>query len=330
MAYKVIKWLIIPFFAIFLMSENVSAVNFDLSNYSLENNIVRAENACRIQNGETAPSGLASCSFDSVSGIQLLKEIQTVNSYELKKGDIVEFYFIVATQQNYDASGGTYFINEVSNTNGLITLDYEAIDDYSSLDFVTFDNQMTSDNAYVLYDFFAIYKVAKVYRITQLVPSDGTYNLGLNITSTSPNRYIFSFIQSVQDVFYFSIKNFNIYRRSESSEDAAAKKDLESTQNIENQNTSDTPGGDNQSATNLIGNISGIFNQIANIPVGSSCNIDANFGNLDLGNLNLCTGKENMPFIVNFGATVFQLVFVVSTGLILVRQVLSLYDWSRK
>lgn len=107
-------------------------------------------------------------------------------------------------------------------------------------------------------------------------------------------------------------------------------KENEAVENIENQDVSDIPAGDNEAATNLIGNITGIFNQIRDVPTGSDCNIPANWGHLNLGNLNLCTGKENMPFIVNFGATVFQLVFVVGTGLILVRQVLNLYDWSRK
>lgn len=108
------------------------------------------------------------------------------------------------------------------------------------------------------------------------------------------------------------------------------QQEQQSIDNIENQSTSDIPTGDNQSATNLIGNITSIFNQIKDAPVRNNCNIPANWGHLNLGNVNLCTGKENMPFIVNFGAAVFQLVFVVGTGLILVRQVLALYDWSRK
>ena len=98
---------------------------------------------------------------------------------------------------------------------------------------------------------------------------------------------------------------------------------------ISKQSTDDINTGDQSSATNLIGNIQGIFTEIGNIPVGSTCSISGNFGNLNLGDLNLCTGKENLPFVVTFGAYCFELIFVVGTSIILVKQVLSIFDWAR-
>lgn len=107
-------------------------------------------------------------------------------------------------------------------------------------------------------------------------------------------------------------------------------KEEQATENIENQSEPTSETGDNSASTNLIGNISGVFSQIGNIQASSNCYIPANWGNLNLGNINLCTGKENMPWVVNFGAQVFQFVFVIGTGIILVKQVLALYDWSRR
>ena len=94
-----------------------------------------------------------------------------------------------------------------------------------------------------------------------------------------------------------------------------------------------TPGdintGDSTSATNLLTNIRNIFTAIGNAPVGNTCSINANLGNLNLGNINFCTGKEQLPFPVTFGAYAFELIFVVGTSLLLIRQLLSLFDWAR-
>lgn len=98
---------------------------------------------------------------------------------------------------------------------------------------------------------------------------------------------------------------------------------------IENQSTDDIDTGDDSSATNLIGNINTLFTQIGNIQASDSCSVPADFGNLDLGNINFCTGKDKLPFVVTFGAYAFELIFVVGTAIILVKQVLSLFDWAR-
>lgn len=112
--------------------------------------------------------------------------------------------------------------------------------------------------------------------------------------------------------------------------DAVNAPEEQAAEDISGQSTSDIPASDDSSATNLIGNISNIFTQIGNIPTSSSCTVPANFGNLDLGNLNFCTGKENLPFVVTFGAYCFELIFVIGTSIILVRQLLGILDWSRQ
>ena len=87
--------------------------------------------------------------------------------------------------------------------------------------------------------------------------------------------------------------------------------------------------GDNSASTNIIGAVGTIFNSILTAPKGNSCSVAANFGNLNLGLLDFCTGKENFTFVVNFVSSISVILIVCGTSLILVKQVLSLYDWAR-
>lgn len=107
------------------------------------------------------------------------------------------------------------------------------------------------------------------------------------------------------------------------------EKEEQAAEDIENQTTEDVQVGDQSGMTNAVGVVSGIFNQIGSVQA-TDCNFTANFGHLNLGNLNFCTGKENFPFIINFVSSIFTLIVVVGTILILVRQILGLYDWARK
>lgn len=106
-------------------------------------------------------------------------------------------------------------------------------------------------------------------------------------------------------------------------------KEEQAVEDIENQSTDDVDVGDQSGMTNAVGVVSGIFTQIGSVQA-TDCNFTANFGHLNLGQLNFCTGKENFPFIINFVSSIFTLIVVVGTILILVKQVLGLYDWARK
>lgn len=105
-------------------------------------------------------------------------------------------------------------------------------------------------------------------------------------------------------------------------------KEEQAVEDIESITEDDVDVGDQSSMTNAVGIVSGIFNQIGSVEA-TDCTIPADFGNLNLGNLNLCTGKDKFPFIINFVSSVFTLVMVVGTMLILVKQIIGLYDWAR-
>lgn len=102
-----------------------------------------------------------------------------------------------------------------------------------------------------------------------------------------------------------------------------------SVDNISGQSTSDINAGDMTAMNNLIGNISSFFNQINNVSPNTACTVPANFGHLNLGDISLCTGKENLPWVVTFGAYAFQMIWVVGIALLIIRQVLGVLDWSR-
>lgn len=157
-------------------------------------------------------------------------------------------------------------------------------------------------------------------------PANGSY-----IASNDVSFSNFSIVVSPVS-FWINDGNGDVVNGLNDVEDAIkeqTQKEEDAASEIENQDTSDIDTGDDSSATNLIGNISTLFNQISSIQASSSCNIAADFGNLDLGNLNLCTGKDKLPFVVTFGAYAFELIFVVGTAIILIKQVLGLFDWAR-
>lgn len=153
--------------------------------------------------------------------------------------------------------------------------------------------------------------------------------------SESPLFYIEDYQNYDDNMFWIkmSVTDEPLYDDNSSWQDDWSKVQYEAEQDAVNNISGLTPGdintGDSSSATNLIGNINNIFNAIGNAPVGQTCTVPANFGHLDLGNINFCNGKENMPFVVTFGAYAFELIFVVGTSLVLISQVLSILDWAR-
>lgn len=157
-----------------------------------------------------------------------------------------------------------------------------------------------------------------------------SYNIRSIYFSTSDYQYY------TTDSIWHIVNSINTYLRNNPTAsaqdiaDAVNAPEEEASQNISDQSTSDIDAGDSSSATNLLGNIQGIFNQINGIPVGNTCSIPADFGHLDLGNINFCTGKDKLPFPVTFGAYCFELIFVIGTSIILIKQVLSILDWSRR
>lgn len=345
MANKIIKCIFISFLAVFLMSYNVNAL--DLTEEVVIRNVYRNPYWRDNNSGSVFANGSHGYGNNvdfSGSSYITLKSSGNNNI----TADVGDYFIINGTVIAYANDPG--YLNQ-STFFGLSTSDVDCpIIDFD-VDEVQVDLNNASQHRSSRYTFTA---TCRVYTAVSTGPSINLYLATAGPQAGSILYYVQmnAMVQAYADTSVnniasrlSTISNYlqNIYSNNEDilnvlndlsdnlgAQGEAAQKELDSTENIENQSEPTQDTGDNAASTNLIGNISSVITQIGNIPASSSCNIPANWGNLNLGNLNLCTGKENMPWVVNFGAQVFQFVFVIGTGIILVKQVLALYDWSRK
>lgn len=298
--------------AVLVMSHNVGAVALNLNVRYVRSHVgtisAALPNSCR----STATGGVQGTSNDC-----MFSSPTVATGYgEYLAGDIIEIdfiYLIVAVNDSLDA--WAYDIKPVS----------------------------LGDNTNIAY-------LGQSFE--QLNSSEGMMKYYIRVNSYSSNTYGVSFTGNIHlynneylnamvttwriDNVDLSTINNNLQGVIDAIEDSAdssteyQQQEQQAVENIENQTTQDTQDQlpDTSTATNLIGNIQSIFTQIGNIQP-SNCSIPADFGHLDLGNLNLCTGKENLPFIVTFGAYAFELIFVIGASIILVKQVVNMFDWAR-
>lgn len=130
---------------------------------------------------------------------------------------------------------------------------------------------------------------------------------------------------------YFLQPKINFYDATDKSAEEIEEwrqEQQQSVNNISNQDSSDISNSENAATTNLVGALRGFFTTIANVPA-SNCLINGDLGNLDIGGINLCQGKENFNTLVEFiGFTaLFGVVFWASYHLI--KKTLALIDWAR-
>lgn len=313
---RVITGILCCLLVILLMSHNVGAISLD---YNVQYIRGKANSTigytgqntyCRQASNSTSFYTTGICEFNNL--------IITTQYPEYLAGDILELDVIfVNTAENNSVDGYSYVVNAIANdNNGAVSLsvigtDYEGLGSAASI-----------AKTYV--------RVNQYTSSMQTISLQGSYKL-FNNEGLSVNQSTWRY--SAPD---FSSINNNLQDVVDAIQDSASSNteyqeaEQQAVENIENQTTNDTESElpDMSNATSLIGNIQNIFTQIGNIPA-SNCTIPANWGNLNLGNLNLCTGKENMPFVVTFGAYAFELIFVIGASIILVKQVVSMFDWAR-
>ena len=111
--------------------------------------------------------------------------------------------------------------------------------------------------------------------------------------------------------------------------DAVNDPHKQAADDISNQTTDDIDTGDTASALSIIGNIKNITGIIQDAPLKQNCIINANFGNLNLGGLNLCSGREKLASVADFGNAIFALTTTLAGSIYLIRKTLKLIDWAR-
>lgn len=313
MAIKRLLYIFIPVLSVFLMSHNVNAITLS-SDVDLVQTInqpyYRKLDSNNNWTGWTNTSTAMDNNSATIKRIQFRSSSNSALS-NVKKDDYVVFTGWMSINQS--ALGG-----ELVDIGGYYTLGSEA----GNCDIILLDHNqqqfVSGETPFIRYGL----------SITCRMINDANM-IDANIYFRS-NTFGISGAQ-----MFFNFNSFAVYRLSNSQKDIADaineqnEKQNQSVDNIDNQQTDDIDSGDNTNMVNFIGQISNLFTQIGDIPAASQCVINGDFGNLDIGNINLCTGKDKMPFVVNFFSIIF--VSLVSMGLAfyLVNRVLSLYSWAR-
>lgn len=93
-------------------------------------------------------------------------------------------------------------------------------------------------------------------------------------------------------------------------------------QNISNQSSSDIDGAENQATTNLIGVLSGFISAFSNINA-TNCNLTLDFPSYAGGTrvVNICSGKEKAPRIVEIGSSLLLIGVFVPLAYILIKMI---------
>ena len=281
----------ISILCIFAMSHNANAMNLNYENFTLHSANTFATNSCYLHSGQTS-SG-RQCSFTYEAGQMKLKGIYTSGSSNYKAGDIIEYYLLVFNTANYDISGGVLSIFSQAGVDGLLTLDVEVVDDYSHLDFSVSSQNLPGENVGFVSDFWTLEQVSKVYKITQRVPLDGSYRVGLDVNNTSSYEYIFSWYQQVQtnNSLAFQIRDFKVWRPAESKENKEVEEKTQEAVDDSQAAGSDSSSAASSGGASLLTAITGFFNVITSAqPTNCRFNAPLNtyFGNQRL-NVDLCS-----------------------------------------
>lgn len=301
------KWLwgiFISILCIFAMSHNASAkmvLNYEY--YDLVQTSSTPNVNCDLKDGTSVVNWNA-CSFGDTTNEIKLQDVYTNGVFNnLKVGDIIQYYIYLGNNQNYAISGGLPTLNLANGKDNLLTIDVEQIDDYHSI--ILNDSQATDGG---LSSVWNTDKFAKVYKITQRVPYDGNFHIGLDTVSGSSALYLFSWYQNTGFSVYVKIFNIVIYRPTESKENKEVE---EKTQDAVDQ--SEAAGGSSSSdaqtgTTGLLNAITGAVNVISSARP-TNCKINGNMGNLDIGQLDLCANPAP-AFIQTIGSLILILMCV--------------------
>lgn len=316
---KKLIYIFIPILAILLMSHNTSAINLG-ENVSFVNSWNNTRMLCAAYGGSNITFNSNTCVLNSPSYTGLtgdgLSFIQT-SDVNLVYGDYYQVFLDVSASSG--AETNIPVIWNLNTTGNFLIVDFEQVNLNNNL------GSSANSEAYI-----SSYRII----LKSLVNSSsfpielGYPNHNARLLYIAGDNGNLTVDVRITQIIQFSSKSDDQQAVVDAINDQTEKEE-NAANDIENQSTDDIDTGDDSSATNLIGNISTLFNQIGSIEASSSCSVPADFGNLDLGNINFCTGKDKLPFVVTFGAYAFELIFVVGTAIILVKQVLGLFDWAR-
>lgn len=288
---KRLKYIFIPVLAVFLMSHNVSALDFSVDYNAYERiNIPENPNITCVSNSGTN-ANVASCDIPpSTSSYVQVNQIYAYQGLQnIKEGDLIEFYLKVNTTdenflhvgdlniQNFNTYYGSYY--------AIIGVEEVAGDDLIDLESYSDANGQQQISYIDIYNFYRSYKVFRfVLRVRQDTAAGVTAQYGLY----SPNG-IFRY-NSLAD---YSIVNISIFgaKLLRYSGTEVNKEVEDKTQNAaDNSSTAgDSSTSDSESATSSLLNVIGTGIGAITSATPSNCRINGNMGNLDVGTIDLCS-----------------------------------------
>lgn len=341
---KLLLGILIPFFAFFVMSQNTSAytaTTFGISEYSNGGNwlsLPRGEsNAANLVGGGTAY-------FNNLDGVRFVRLAQWGNGQYFAGNARIKVTFrqnSAADDYNFQpivnnsgwsimcgngASFNSPYQFNVSNFNSSYVYggSNSSYKFHSLVYTFAFNGQFQSSQS-GNYDFFCSltkdngfvdirYAKTDIYyedtEVTMTVAVDESASrldtvVDQNNTMISQNNTIINQNQQI-------INNSNEYY----------DKQDQAVDNIDNQSSSDIQGSDNQQTTSLINVISGFISAFSGITAGN-CNLTLEFPNYAGGTrvVNICSGKEKAPRIVEIGSSLLLIVVFVPLAYILIKMI---------
>lgn len=266
---KLVKYILIPIFFVFVMSHNVSAATttYNLNDYTTVHFYPQVKIACQFtdnsNNQISYPTNVDVChSPIPTTPITKLRRFYSYNTYEVQSNDIVEFYVVAASNSYTDGIG--MFMNSVSAGSNL---------------YYIMDVQQVAHEDFPLQSSIGANMYYSVYRFTFKVISSGTWNFGLIL----PGDY-FSFIGSVD----FSMYNISVFRPKGESQINKEQREAAEDAAADSQTSGSSSQNDATSATSSL--ISVITSGIGAITSASAsnCVINADMGNFNMGSIDLC------------------------------------------
>lgn len=250
---------------------------------------------------------------DTMDGYIGLAAFRTRQSYDVIEGNIYKLSVSFFWRGNTIQTAPGAFIQTVNSNQYFKTVAVEPV------------QCEKMDNGYI--------PISNVYAFTN-VGYSCVYDIYVQSKTTS-NRQILIGTENTSVMFYLAPMSKGIISFSqdisifERSPEAAAEEKIEE-QSEQGQNNSDQANSDNEQATSSLLNIAGSIISALTTSSSGSCSFNADLGNVDFGNLDLCSGKPpEFASIIDIIITLMIIPLIFMTVISLVHQFINLSKFAQ-
>lgn len=314
---KKILYIFIPFLAVLLMSHNVGAVSpvINLDNYTNFSSARSPSIRCYYSDNTSDGTCVGNYFVSSDSTVNKL-----ITSFDLSPAfpngqnfvanDIVEFdltFYSVSTLSDAFRFG---IVSTLSQSGNFVLLSWEE----------------TQNNAFLDAADSGAYSFVLTYHFVFMAKSDVSNSTFAILSSSNRPFNLYESFNGLNG-YRLVLTNYNCWRKNDVNDTNAEQKEATEDAADESESQAESSGS-NAGTTNLINGLGNVFSAIANTPAGS-CSIDANLGNLDLGQINLCQGKDNFNGLIEFIGYSSMFLVIFWAAYHVVTRTLRLIDWAR-